>query len=309
MICAFWFVSCDNSDDIKLIDPSYKTLELSCGYDFEVPVLTDNWNIESVRYMPSGEVILDKNDNPLTLNGNGEIEASNGWLILKRETKDKFIVNLKENFDPLHERVFVICINSNEDRDYVTITQQAGVGYKLVKSVYDEIEEKREIYTSKEGCSTLTLSNNTSEAVWKPTGYVFEDVVIFSSFESNDYGAFNWMPEGGVNIGIPDLIINNKIYSTASNIYTYKEGSVETPYIKDIPNGNKILIPPYSTIYLGGEITYCKRVCNYTLTIQNIGSGTQFEINGTWTQIVPISSHTISSDKPFNLNKYDYPLY
>jgi hypothetical protein len=293
VICLLGFVSCDKNEGIDLVDTSYKTLNVSCGYDFEVPVLTNNWSIESVLYLPSGEVMLDKDGNPLALVGNGTTEASNGWLSLTRNGDDKFVINLKENFDSSNERKFVICIKSEGYSDNVTVVQQAGTEYKLVKSEFKEIEEQRKVYVSDEGCSQLTLSNNTSEAVWEPCDYIFENVVESSDFESDDYGAFDWIPKEGSGISMPELMIDNAI--RWGGICVYKKGITTTPYIKNITKGNKILVQPYSTISLRGKITYCKRVYSYSFTIQNVGTGTQFKITGIWRQIVPISSHAISS--------------
>lgn len=293
--CILCWVSCSKNEDIALIDPSYKTLEVSCGHNFEVPVLTTNWIIESVQEMPSGKNILDKNHNPLALDGNGKVEASNGWLALTRDNENGFIINLKENFDKSKERKFVICINEAGKQDYMTVIQKAGTEYKLVKSEYKEIEEQREIYTSDEECSDLTLTNNSSKAVWEPCGYIFKNVVNSSEFESDDYGAFDWASEQEVEIRTPELILEG--FSWGTFICNYKKGVTTIPYIKDIPNGNKILVQPHSRIYLKGEITYCKRIFNYTFTIQNEGTGSRFDVSGICTQIMPISSNTISYDK------------
>lgn len=294
IVCFHWIVSCDKNDDIELIDSSYKTLKISCGDDFEIPVLTNIWSIEFVQDVPSGGKMLDKDGNLLTLNGNEIVEASNGWLVLVRDKENEFTIRLKENFDKSNERKFIVCINAAGHRDYVTVIQQAGE-YELIKTVFKEIEEQREIYTSNEGCTNLTLMNGTSEEVWEPYEYIFENVVESSDFESDYYGAFNWMPEERVEIGVPELIIDNVI--RWNKICTYKKGIITTPYIKDIQNGNKILLQPHSIVHLSGEITYCKRVCNYTLTVKNVKTGTRFEINGIWTQIVPISQMAIASDK------------
>lgn len=292
-ICALFCSSCSKNDAVKLVDPLYKDLQLSCGSDFEIPMLTANWNIESVQYLPSGEVMPDKNGNPLALTGTGTIEAANGWLSIIRKGGDKFVLKLEENFDRSNERRFIICINEAGQRDYITVVQQAGPEYQLVKYEFNEIEEQRSIYVSDAECSPLILYNNTPEAVWKPTGFIFEKVVESSVFESDAYGAFEWMPAEGTDIHVPELIIDNII--CWNNRCAYKEGNTTIPIIKDIPNGSKILVPPYETISLSGEITYCKRVCNYTLTIRNTGSGTQFKISGIWTQIVPVSRNTISA--------------
>ncbi|SFK47046.1 hypothetical protein [Proteiniphilum acetatigenes] len=291
VVCILGVVSCNKNDNIELISPLYKDLNLSGRGNLEIPVLTDNWHIESVLYVPSNEVMLDKEGNPLTL-GDGTIEAANGWLALKRSEDNKLIVTLKENFDVSNERKFAIYINDGSHRDYVSIVQQAGAEYELVKSEYEEIETEREIYVSDEGCSSITFTNNTSEAVWEPTGYIFEDVVESSSFESDVYGAFDWTQGKNIEISMPELLIDNKIYWTDRCLY--REGPTTTPYIKDIPGGSKILVQPYSTLKLRGEVTYCKRVYNCTFTIENTSSGTRFETSGVWTHITPIATHTIS---------------
>jgi len=293
---SIWLSSCSKSSNIELISPSYKTMEILCGGDIEVPVLTNNWSIASVKYMPSGETVLDHEGQPLTLKGKGQIAASSGWLTLIREGDDKFTVQLKENFDILPERKFEIAITDETGgKNYVTIIQKRGSEYKIVKSEFTELEDQRHIYTSDEDCSPLTLSNPTSEAVWKPDGYIFEKVMESSHFESNDYEAFGWLPEEDIYIYAPELIIDNQSYGFSKTVY--KEATTKTPYIKDVQNYSKILVRPFSTIYVTGEITYCKRVCNYTLTVQNADTGTQFKASGIWTQIVPITGRTIVSDK------------
>ncbi|GAB3413572.1 hypothetical protein [Niabella aquatica] len=296
VIGSVWLTSCTKSSNIEFIAPSYKTLEILSGGELEVPVLTSGWSIASVKYMPSGEAVLDHNGKPLTLKGNGHVAASSGWLTLIREGNDKFTIQLKENFDASSERKFEIVVTDKTGGEhYITVIQKRGKGYKLVKSEFKESEDQRRVYKSGEGCSTLTLSNSTSEAIWKPYAAIFENVVQSSNFESSNYGAFGWLPEEGVHISVPDLIIENKMYATGRTIY--KEGITTTPYIKDRFNDYKILVKPYYTVYLKGEITYCKRVFNYTLTVQNTDTGAQFKVSGIWIQIVPIANNTIISDK------------
>lgn len=292
----FWFASCDKNEGVNLVTPGYKTVEISCGGDFEIPLLTFNWQIESVLDVSSDKNMIDKNGNQLTLNGIGKVEAANGWLVLSHHNNGRLNINLKENFNKSQERKFIICIKEDKQRDYITVVQQSGSEYKLVKTEYKEIEAERKIYVSDEYCTDITLNNPTSEEVWEPTGGVFKDVVETSLFESDDYGAFEWLSEEDSRVPTPELIIDNAI--AWNNRCYYTLGVTRTSYIKDIPGGSKVLMPPYSTYYLKGEITYCKRVCNYIFTIENVGTGTQFVINGIWTQIVPISSHIIGGDKP-----------
>lgn len=294
---AFCTLSCEKNDHLDLIKPEQKALEISCGADFDIQLLTDNWAIESASETPSGKVILDNANNPIALYGGGYIESSNGWLAFSRKNDNVFTIHLKENFDRSNIRRFTICVNSNGNKDYMTVTQRAGKGYKVVKTRYLENLSSRKIYTSTKGCSSLTLTNNTSKPIWEPSGYIFQDVVSSSTFESKDYGAFDWMPASGVELLMPELLIDNTIWW--DDVCVYKEGTTTTPYIKDIANGNKLLIPPFTTTYLKGEITYCKRLYDYRLTIENTASGSRFDISGSWTHVVPISSTTISSNEEF----------
>lgn len=287
--------SCEKNDHLDLINPEQKTLEIYCGADFDIELLTDYWNIESAIESPSGKVILDNGGNPIALYGGGSyIESSNGWLAFSRKSSNVLTIHLKENFDRSNIRRFTICVDSDGNKDYMTIIQRAGKGYKLVESRYLENFSGREIYTSTKGCSSLTLTNNTANPIWEPCGYIFQDVVSTSTFKSTDYGAFDWMHELGVDLFMPELLIDNKIWW--NGVCRYKEGTTTTPYIKDIANGNKLLMPPFTTTHLKGEITYCKRIYAYKYTIENISSGSRFNISGTWTHIEPISSNTISSN-------------
>lgn len=285
-------VSCNKSDESNFIDPFFRTLDISGGIVGEIPVLADNWYIESVQEMPSGIDMLDENNKPMMLSGNGTTNAANGWLSLMRENDKGFTINLRENFDKTTDRKFIICINAGGMRDYVRLIQHVGSEYELIKSEYEEWEEAREIYTTNEGCYELELSNNTSEAVWKPTGYIFKDVVETSIFESDDYGAFDWTLDTEIKLKTPDLIIDNQMYWSALTVY--KKGIATIPFVKDIEKGSTILVQPYSYVSLKGEMTYCKRIYKYTFTIKNKDTGSVFQIEGRWTHITPVSSNTIA---------------
>lgn len=287
-------MSCEKSDEAELVSPEFSNIEVSCGQEFEIPVLTQNWIVERVQDLTSGEVVLDKKQSPITLEKYGEVEAANDWLILGRNKEDAFFVRLKENFNETDRR-FTICINDQGKRDYITVTQTRGKNYTLVKKDVQEIEELREIYVSNDGCHRITLTNNTSEPVWLSCHEVFNDVVYSSQFQSDDFGAFDWISEEDAEIHMPELIIDNAI--RWDNSILYKPGITTSPYLGDSPGSGEVLIEPYTVLYLKGEITYCKRVCKYTFTIKNESSGTRFDIRGVWTQIVPIVSHTIGSDK------------
>ncbi len=295
-LSALVWTSCAGDDRFSIVDPTVKTLETTCGGDVEIPVNSLSWQIESVKAMPEGRLLTDREGRPMALEGNGKVEASDGWLALSRDKADALTLHLKENFDRSAPRQFEICLNENGRRDYIRVIQKAAQAYRLVKTSYEELEEEREIYLSDRGCSSLILQNPGPEAVWRPCSGIFKDVVESSEFTSDEYGAFDWMGEEEAEIAAPDLLIDDAIYWNKRVLY--KEGLTAVPYIKDIEAGNKLLLRPYTTYYLTGQITYCKRRCRYTFTIENEDTGSRFDIHGYWTQIVPISSHTISSDKP-----------
>lgn len=302
LACGLLFLSllswtaCENDAPFSLVDPEVKTLQLRCGQDVEIPVNSLSWQVESVKMLPDGQLLTDLEGRPIALEGNGKIEASNGWLALSRDKADALTIHLKENFNRAAPRQFEVCLNENGRRDYIAVTQQAAQAYRLVATRYEEMEEERDIYVSDRGCSSLILENPGPEAVWRSCSGIFKDVVESSEFTSDAYGAFDWMGEEAVEIAAPELLINDTIYWNKRVIY--KEGLTTLPYIKDIEGGDRLLLRPYTTYYLTGQITYCKRRCRYTFTLENEDSGSRFDIEGYWTQIVPICSHTTFSDEP-----------
>ncbi len=222
ILCTFGLASCDKKDDVQLVSPSHKEINLSCGVYFAIPILTDQWSVESVVCPPSSVVVLDKDGQPLTLLGNETAEAANGWLTLTRDVNNALGIGLKENFDRTNERKLMICVKDAKDhRDYITIAQRAGSAYELIKAEYQEVF--REIYTNADGCSEYTWTNNSPEEVWHPIGYIFKDVVETSIFESDDYGAFDWVPEEGLELVMPELIIDE--YSRGESISVYQKGT------------------------------------------------------------------------------------
>lgn len=297
LICLalMWMTACDRDTDMHLVDASYQKLDLSCGYDFEIPVLTTGWKIEYVRDESTGQEIPDTEGRPLALEGFGSTQAANGWLTLERNTENSFILRLKENLTQTM-RNFTICLAENGRQDYIRVTQTRGKSYKLVKADFREIENLREIYQSDEGCSSLTLTNPSNEPVWEPDDAVFKDVVYSSEFRSDDPVAFDWVAPEGREIDVPHLYLENAIgwigrclYQPGITLQSYQKAT-------DFTYESKTLVPPHTTLYLRGEVVYCKRVCHYTFTIENESSGSRFDVQGVWTQIVPTSKCLFFSD-------------
>lgn len=283
------FSSC-GKDDVVLVASEYKNLSISCGLDFEIPVLASDWCIESVQ--SSGIPLVDEQNNPLALDGFGKVEAANKWFALERNEDGKFIVHLKENFEE-EKRSIVICINNNGDRDYVTLEQSRGESYRLVEKSFQEIEELREVYVNDDGCHPFAFTNHSSSPIWESESPVFSDVVYTSEFNSDDYGAFDWLsPDEDLEITLPDIIIDGM--QRANKTCVYKSGISIRP---DDPYENKTLVQAYATIYFSGKVLYCKRHFNYVFTIENESTHSRFDIKGTCMQISPLTKTLIISDK------------
>ena len=289
------FSACEQEKNIALIDSDYKLLSLHSGGNIEVPVISAHWNIAFVEDLATGEKFVDHQGAILSLDGFGEVQAANGWFALSRQNEQSFELILKENFDQGKERQFRIHIQSGTNQDDITIVQQTGSEYKLVKTAFVELEEQRLVYTTNEDCKSLVLTNNTDQEVWKPTGSVFEHVAYSSTFKSDDYGAFDWARGKEIEIVTPELIIDGMSYSRRDQ-HIYTNNTIETPYIKDITNGSKVLLPPFYSLRLSGEATYCDRAYNYTFTIENVSTGSRFNVIGTWTNRTVLSTNTIASD-------------
>ena len=291
---AFFFLSSCDKSDIDLVDKEFKNFELISGGDLEIPIISQNWKVSGVKDSDTGLDILDKSNNKIVLNGEGAVETENGWLIIERENDNALIIRMKENFD-IEKRNIIIYLESNGNKDQIKISQSRGESYKLVNAEFEELQDERIIYTNTDGCGSMVLTNNSLESEWKPYGEIYKDVVYSSTFESDNVDAFKWTLDEDAYISVPDLVIDG--YTRWSNTCLYKKGLVATPYINDIEKSDKILLEPNQTVYLKSEMTYCKRICNYKFIIENETSGVRFEEKGVWTQIIPISSHTTSSDK------------
>lgn len=179
----------------------------------------------------------------------------------------------------------------NEENDVSGVEDE----YKILKEEYNEIEGKREFFESEEGCSSFVFSNKTDSILKCVTPNIYTKVVEASFFESDDFGAFDWIASDSVLLNVPGLLIDNSILWEGTCIY--KNGVSTKSYYNDgkYPYGF-VTVPASSKIRVSGKMTYCKRVVDYVFTIQNVNTGKQFDINGTWTQIVPIQSHFIISE-------------
>lgn len=285
-----FFSSCNNGYESFIT--SYKEVSISSGGTIEIPISADLWTIEYVEEVASRKKIVDKNGEIMTLKGLGEIDATNNWLSLSRQNNHSFEIHIKEHFDNLNKREFKVYISNGHNLDHITITQLAGAEYKLVKSNFTEKEELRKVYTSNEECEKVTLSNNTNLGIWEPIAPVYKNVKYRSTFQSNDYGAFEWTLGENIDIVTPALKIDHITY-IPRNLYKY----TDKPFLIPYTNGSTILLNPHNTMVLSGEVTYCERTYDYVFTIQNVNSGTHFEITGTWNNKTVISTNTTSSDK------------
>jgi hypothetical protein len=290
--------SCKKDDSqvkTELFEPSYKDLQFSGGFlDNGIPIKAADWAVEYVKDAVSGEMLQDKAGKPMALDTFGSVELLTGWLKLeKKQADDVLSISLKENFSA-SPRKFLIGILADGKRDELSFTQIRGEAYEIVEKEIKEIPGSRKEYTTDEGLHAITLTNNSSTAKIIETSDVYKDVHYMSEFTSEDYGAFEWVK------GQDPLISMNEVVREGATYWAekvpYKKGQSLEPYIRKAGRGESVLVQPYTSIKVRGEVTYLERECLYTFTVKNLTSGSRFDISGTWKQKIPLSPHTYFYD-------------
>ncbi|MDH5825627.1 hypothetical protein [Sphingobacterium faecium] len=289
----FFMSSCDKEDlgdGTELFNPDFKDIQLKSGFSNNaISINSTQWTVNYIKDAVSGEVLQDKDGKPLVLDAFGDVELPGGWLKLEKIEEDNLLnVSLKENFDT-QARKFLIGILADGTQDEISFTQSRGIGYKLVKKEIIEIPGSRKEYTSDEGCHTIKLTNHTAVAKNMETAGIFKDVNYLSEFSSDEYGAFDWVNSSDSLIFMGEILKDDIAYW--SRQVPYRSGQYLEPFVKTV-NMEQLLVAPYSSVHVSGEITYLTRECHYTFTIENLSSGYRFDISGTWKQKVPMTSIT-----------------
>lgn len=291
--CLLIFGSCSKEDVAPkegLVAQDLKNITLNTGFtDHLIPIKADKWAVSYVKDALTGEILKDSMGNALKLESAGTVEMEAGWLTLEKTDRNELKLTLQENFSD-RPRNFVIGIQSSDRQDEMSFSQSRGDEYELIKKEIDEIEGSRKIYVSSEGCSFLTVRNDTDQEKNVETHEIFRDVKYSSEFSSNSYGAFDWVDQKGATIFMDDVLIDG--FSHWQGKVTYVKGKTFENYIKP-GNSQTVLLKPHRSLSVRGEFTYLERSCNYNFTIKNKNSGHRFTVRGTWKQKIPLTSHTI----------------
>jgi len=277
--------------EIDLIDPQLKKLVVKTGFSDTVTIKSKTWSIAYVKDGMSGEPLKDANGIPIQLDDIGTVQLAEKWLELEKTNNNKLNITLLENFTD-EPRNFVIGIQSeNDERQEMRFVQSRGEGYELIEKEIVEIEGSRKIYTSSEGCSTVTLVNNSDLEKKMETSVVFKGVKYSSEFSSDDYGAFDWIGKEDSLIFMDELMRDG--YIVWADQVPYQKGIAFEDFMK--PNGSKeeLTLRPNSVVVVSGEMEYLERSAEFTFTIKNKTSGNRFKIKGIWSQKVPLTSHTL----------------
>lgn len=291
---SFYSLSSCAKDDFdanhQLVDPSLSEQKINTGFtNQEVPIKADNWAITYVKDGITGEPLNNKAGEPFKLSEAGMMELESGWLKMEKTADNKLIVSLLENFSD-HPRKFIVGLVSDNKQDEITYIQSRGESYEIVKKDIQEVEGSRKVYSSTEGCSTVTVKNDTDlEKSFNITA-IFKGVKYSSEFTSEDYGAFDWVGAADSLISMDQLIVDGSVRWNGQVVY--KKGTTLEDFVKE-SSKEEIKVAPNSTVQVSGEMEYLERTCEYTFTIKNSSSGHQFPVKGTWKQKVPLSPHTI----------------
>lgn len=287
IIAVMGWTSCEKNNSGGLTDASLQDLEVNSGFrDYLIPVTGDGWKVEYVR-LSDGTVLADPDGNPMMLEGEGITEHAGGWIILeRREPGDVLSVSLKENFQEA-PRVFLIGLADGGKRDVVKITQNRGLGYKIVGQKFREIEESLRYYTTDKDCKAITLTNPGREAENQSVDGVFSEVYFTSEFISEDEEAFDWMENDSSLVSMPELVRDDIVLW--SGFVPYRAEVTATPFASEGKSSQSLLVEPGTSIDVEGEMTYAERTLEYILTVENESSGYRFDISGVCHQKIPLT--------------------
>ena len=284
----------NDRDEIHLIDPQLKELVLKTGLSENITINSAAWSIGYVKDGMTGEMLKDADGIPMQLNDVGTVSLKDKWLELEKTTDNKLNMILLENFSDT-PRNFIIGIQSeNNESQEMRFVQSTAEGYELIEKEIVEIQGSRKIYTSSEGCSTITLVNNSDQEKKMETSVVFEGVKYSSEFSSEDYGAFDWIDKEDPLIFMDELMRDGDI--VWSKTVPYQKGIAYENFIKPNESKEELTLRPNSTVVVSGEMEYLERSAEFIFTIKNKASGNRFKIKGIWSQKVPLVSHTLLNE-------------
>lgn len=273
----------------QLVDPSLSEQKINTGFTKQdVPIKADNWSISYVKDGITGEPLKNKAGEPFKLSEAGVMELESGWLKMEKTADNKLIVSLLENFSD-HPRKFIVGLVSDNKLDAITYIQSRGESYEIVKKDIQEVEGSRKVYRSTEGCSTMTITNDTGLEKSFDITAIFAGVKYSSEFTSEDYGAFDWIAASDSLITMDQLLVDGSVRWNGKVLY--KKGTTLEDFVKE-SSKEEIKVAPNTTLQVSGEMEYLERTCEYTFTIKNASSGHQFPVKGTWKQKVPLSPYT-----------------
>ncbi|MFD2549685.1 hypothetical protein [Sphingobacterium suaedae] len=278
---------------VALIADSHREITAHSGFAQALVVLANDWRVDYVRNSTTGEMLLDSSGKEMSLMTPGTSEVAGGWIgVRKTENSDSLSIWMKENFSKTPLSI-TIGLYANGQTDQIHITQYRGKSYKLVKKIVEEVEGSKKFIESTEGCIPITITNPSPDEKFLSISNIFKDVEGTSTFESADYGAFDWIDNEQQVLMMMQLMKDEAVVWHAP--VPYAEGTTTTPYITEqgAESSHMLAVRPFGSVDLEGRMTYGERICRYEFTIQNEDTGYVFDVTGYWTQRVPLVSHTI----------------
>jgi len=287
------FTACkkeDKNTPVEIIDPTLKKMVIATGLtNNEININSSQWSIAYIKDAKTNENLLKNNTKKTTLDHDKSLSTAAKWLQVEKTAKNTLNISIAENLTET-PRIIVIGIEANKSIEEIHIVQRKGAVYQVVAKKIKEIEGSRKMYNSMEGCKSITFSNSTNIAKNVEISSIFEDVKATSTFTSTDMNAFDWTSQNNAKFFMKEILVNGAVVWDKE--VEYKKGDTFTPFLNG-KNKQELLIQPFTNITVRGEMGYLERSSHYTLTVKNINSGHLFEVNGIWTQKIPLTPHTI----------------
>ncbi|MDR0332602.1 MAG: hypothetical protein LBI15_03985 [Dysgonamonadaceae bacterium] len=189
--------------------------------------------------------------------------------------------------------IFLLLFSSCDKIDFADEDEEIVEGFRLIKTEFTEIKEKRNVFLSTVSQINRTYTNSVLTPLKSSVHTVFHTEEE-SVFDSRNPFVFDWIPTEGIEVEVPELLLDDNQGYIAASTQLFQSGIVRTP--KPIEAEYSVEVPGRHIFRYKGAVLFCIRTYNFTFTIEGIITGTQIEIVGTWTHFYPLHFVTTLSE-------------
>ena len=286
--------ACSHNEDEGLA-PFHQTTAEGEACTLQINMTRGGWRIASVTNL-DGEPMKDANQNPLQLDGTGELNYQ--WWNLKRETDTRLILHFEENFDPGDCRYLVLNLEMKNGiyRERITIAQKACRNFYDIESIAYTLEEGDGIIkdgTERFGFYFMVQSGKPVEEDFDIYPFASEYTRYYFRFDDFSTRYFTWINPESLYINLPDSINDGKVIVADEDFLPFK---IEGKYIKDnVLKNKKVTTKMVPTKWNGyfADIYYRQLRTTFRLTLAKKGCDVKRVFKGKLVQRYPYDCSSI----------------